>query len=141
MTEKENNSHRKWAIAEFLLPTIISVLTLAFGISQYIDKRNLEIDTLTSEARIKELERRNKELEIQDSIQIKYIDADLVDLYTLMHQADEAGGIKVHGKISKIDIDNAMIEWIKHIGENLKIDYITLIKLQPYQYFIKKHNR
>ncbi|MFN6131532.1 MAG: hypothetical protein ACK46L_01250 [Synechococcaceae cyanobacterium] len=58
-----------------------------------------------------------------------------------MHQADEAGGIKVHGKISKIDIDNAMIEWIKHIGENLKIDDITLIKLQPYQYFIKKHNR
>lgn len=140
MIRSTKRKYSKRDIIVVALPILFSALTLAFGIIQYLDKRSLEKSALASDAQIKDLDRRNRELETQDDIQIKYVETDMYDLYTLMGQTEEGGTIRtVRKDLPRRTIDKAIIDWINHVGKTMDIK-ISFLPTQPYDYYVQHIN-
>lgn len=102
-----------------IIPVVISVLSLVFGVYQYFDKRDLqnvnmkldqEIKDLDQE--IKELERREKLMKNQAEIDIHYLEADLKGIL----RSDP------EYSVSKGKFEKAFLAWLSHLERALPFD-------------------
>lgn len=133
----------QWKKVEIFIPILVSITTLIFGITQYLDKRALEKQVAELDFKNKQIENLQKEAEIRNSIEVRYVSARLLDIYILLKQGTPEDGIRVTKKIDGDKTDSAFLEWLKKLEFYGGKDWgeLTFLQTKPYEHFRANMNQ
>lgn len=135
--DKEKKGKHNLGRITVIIPIVISVLSLVFGVYQYFDKRvseknrmNLQKVNMDLDKKIKELQQREKLMKNQADINIHYLETDL------------KGILMTHGKgftpFHEVNFEKACLAWLSYLETILPFDVeLTMLESIVYKEIMK----